>query len=188
MLCEQCLKCSILASYNHRAIFCDVCQSLAHSRCTVLNNNDYKLLANYGSGLYCSRCMSDMFPFNHIDDGFELKSSILITSVTFMCLLDLRQMISSNVHNVIDNDSKYYIPIEVKVAIDKLNICFEFSVLHNNIRSLLSKLDHLQALLEVTNVKFDVIVVSETWETDLNDQLLHINEYKKSLISGVMVE
>ena len=61
MLCEQCLKCSKLVSNNHRAIFCYVCQSRAHLRCTVLNNNDYKLLANDGSDLYCSRCMSEVF-------------------------------------------------------------------------------------------------------------------------------
>ena len=78
----------------------------------------------------------------------------------------------SNVHNVIDNDSKYYLPCEVNVAIDKLNIYNEFSVLHIKSRSLLSKLDNLHVLLDVINVKFDVIAVSDTWETDLNDQLV----------------
>ena len=77
----------------------------------------------------------------------------------------------SNMYNVIDNDCKYFLPCEIKVAIDKLNICNEFSVLHINARSLLSKLDNLQVLLEVVNVKFDVIAVSETRETGLNDQL-----------------
>ena len=32
---------------------------------------------------------------SRIYDDFEFKSSILPTSVTFLCLLDLRQMISS---------------------------------------------------------------------------------------------
>ena len=92
----------------------------------------------------------------------------------------------SNVYNVIDNDSKYYLPWEVKVVIDKLNICNELSVLHINVRSLLSKLDNLQVLLEVVNVKFDVIIVSATWETDLNDQLSV--DIKTTPISGVMVK
>ena len=48
-----------------------------------------------------------------------------------------------------------------------------------NSPSLLSKLDNLQALHEVVNEKYDVIAVSETWKTDLNDQLLHISGYKK---------
>ena len=52
-------------------------------------------------------------------------------------------------------------------------------MLHINARSLLSTLNNLQVLLVVVNVKFDVIAVSETWETDLNDQLLHISGYKK---------
>ena len=56
-------------------------------------------------------------------------------------------------YNVIDNDSKYYLPCEVKV---------ELSVLHINARSLLSKLDNLQVLLEVVNIRFDVMAVSET--------------------------
>ena len=122
------------------------------------------------------------------------KVLFLITSVTFLCLLDLCQMISitklkvtkddyidpdSNVYNVIDNDSKYYLPGEVKVAIDKLNICNEFSVLYINARSLWSKIDNPQVLLEVVNVKFDVIAASETWESDVNDQLLHIRRYTK---------
>ena len=44
----------------------------------MLNNNDDKLLANDGSDFYCSSCMSDMFPFNHIGDDSEFKRSIFL--------------------------------------------------------------------------------------------------------------
>ena len=60
-----------------------------------------------------------------------------------------------------------------------MNIFNKFSLLHINARSLLRKLDYLQVLLEVANVKFDVIALSETWKTDLSDQLLHTNGQKK---------
>ena len=129
-----------------------------------------------------------MFSLSHIDDDFEVKSSIfncfcefpmftiftpndqqfsLLNNIRFTKDGDIDP--DSNLYNVIDNDSKYNLPCELTVAIDKLNICNEFSVLHINARSLLSKLDNLQALFEFVNVKFDVIAASETWGTDLND-------------------
>ena len=85
----------------------------------------------------------------------------------------------SNIFNHLDNDNKYYLPGEVKPAIDKLNICNSFSVVHINARSLMNKLDNLQILLESTNIKFDVIAVSETWKTDLSAHLIYINGYNK---------
>ena len=39
--------------------------------------------------------MCDMFPFNHIDDSLSSQVLLLIDFVTFLRLLDLRQMISS---------------------------------------------------------------------------------------------
>ena len=110
------------------------------------------MLANNGSDFYCSRCMSDMFPFNHIDYDFEFKSSIFNYFCDFLMFTRFMpndQQFSllnnikvtkdddidpdSNVYN--DDDSKYYLPCEVKVAIDKLNIGNEFSVLHINAHS-----------------------------------------------------
>ena len=54
-----------------------------------------------------------------------------------------------NVHIVLDKDSRYYLPCEVKIAIDKLNISNEFSMSHINARSLLSKFENPQILLEL---------------------------------------
>ena len=79
-----------------------------------------------------------MFPFNHIHDDFEFKSYIFIYFGDFpmftrftpndqqSSLLNNIKVTKdddidpdSNVYNAIDNDSKYYLPCEVEVAIDK---------------------------------------------------------------------
>ena len=90
------------------------------------------------------------FSFNHIADDFEFKSSIfnyfcdfpMFTRLTpndqqFSLLNNIKvtkdddidpdsnvyNVTDSNVYNVTDNDSKYYLPCEVKVVIDKLITC-----------------------------------------------------------------
>ena len=80
--------------------------------------------------------------FTPNDQQFSLLSNIKVTKDD-----DIDP--DSNVYNIIENDSKYYLLCEVKVAIDKLNIFNEFSVLHINARSLVSKFDNLQSCLKL---------------------------------------
>ena len=48
-----------------------------------------------------------------------------------------------------------------------------------NARSLEPKLNHLHSLMKLINVDIDIIAVTETWETTLNEKYLAINNYKK---------
>jgi hypothetical protein len=61
---------------KHKAIFCDGCTEWIHLKCTALNNEDYIRLSADSSNWYCPVCISNIFPFNCIEDDFE-----------FMCCL-----------------------------------------------------------------------------------------------------
>ena len=74
-----------------------------------------------------------------------------------------------------DSQSLYY-------DVDKLDSfdhkSSNFSVLHLNIRSLLSKIDELSSLLSILEYRFDLIPICETWLSSPTQSLVHMSGYK----------
>jgi hypothetical protein len=186
---ESCAICNMRFSMNSIKLFCNVCKQNVHVKCN--GNNDVT-----NQHKYCSRCLIDIFPFNHIEDEVAFKN----------CLFDLRygaNIVLRNVeqfkicsdycitnHDGIDPDSQfysaqttsncnYYLPEEF----NKLCVSLphtSFSVLHVNARSLNKNLDNLTSLLFTCNYPFTAIAISETWATELNMSYLNIPGYFSS--------
>ena len=53
------------------------------------------------------------------------------------------------------------------------------SLLHVNARSLANKLEYIELLLKLISNDFDILPVSETWETEYNTHLISIPGYQK---------
>lgn len=89
---------------------------------------------------------------------------------------DLFHLIGEDNNPLLQN-CKYYEPSEIDAISGKQ---FNMKVLQLNIHSLPSKLDEMKKLLsklENVNIKLDVIMLCETFLTDLNVDLCHIEGY-----------
>ena len=77
-------------------------------------------------------------------------------------------------------DCNYYIPSELQNAIDKADtINNQLLSININARSILAKLGQIDLLLKSTQGDFDILAVSETWESANNTHLLNIAGYRK---------
>jgi len=73
-LCENCSndcckKCDIIFRKNANAISCDLCDEWFHLKCSGLNKDIFKKLAESDDEWYCTPCKSFIFPFNSIDSN-----------------------------------------------------------------------------------------------------------------------
>ena len=50
--------------------------SWSHLNCTHLSKADYGVLSNSSDSWFCTPCLSDMFPFNSIQDDVDYLSSL----------------------------------------------------------------------------------------------------------------
>ena len=69
----------------------------------------------------------------------------------------------------------YYLPNEFKEAFVQTGN--DFSILHVNVRSLCKNFDALKELLFITQYKFSMICVTETWLNDTSPFLFDIDNY-----------
>ena len=75
------------------------------------------------------------------------------------------------------NSCKYYLPCESSNVVGRIPLRNKLSVFDLNARSLVNKLTQLHILLESLDYSFDVIVITETWETIYTTDLPNIPNY-----------
>ena len=68
--------CTKTVKNNQHVIFCDVCLTWSHLNCTHLSKADYGVLSNISDPWFFPPCLSDMFPFNSIQDDVDYLSSL----------------------------------------------------------------------------------------------------------------
>ena len=73
VLCSVCTK---TVKNNQHAIFCDVCLTWSYLNYMHLSKADYGVLSNSSDPWFCPPCLSDMFPFNSIQDDVDYLSSL----------------------------------------------------------------------------------------------------------------
>ena len=72
--CSLCLK---LVRHNQQGICCGICNIWVHIKCTNFTLHGFNQLATTNELFYCQRCISNVLPFNYIDDEFEFINLLL---------------------------------------------------------------------------------------------------------------
>lgn len=152
--CKVCLKNICL---KQKAMYCDICTTRIHLKCTVLSNNDYSTFCASSDPWYCPPCLMNIFPFNYIEDDSdflfalrELKSDIIfnpniLRDLVFnpFCLnknltdsndLDPDDNFFSSNNNIFEPFSNYV--LEDEFIDHHANKSDSFSLIHFNLRSL----------------------------------------------------
>ena len=170
--CGICHK-KILA--RGKSIFCNHCKFWVHIRCNDISYSEYKELQKEPDDVpwFCLNCTADMFPFGSLDNeelsnlneldfpsfvdsipSFEITSGL--TNLPNLGDYDIDEHLPSNVN------SSYHTPQDLSTLDTSVK---DLSLFHANIRSLSLHFDELVSTLSNLKINFDVIGVSETWNS-----------------------
>ena len=186
---DTCAICRMKFSFKSNKIFCNICCSWFHNKC----NSNNVILNTDQLDIWCTKCVSSIFPFNHLDEDiqflncvFDIKhntSSILRSAEQFKICSEFSLTSNSSidpdkqfysVRNSSSASCNYYLPDEF---VSHNLPAKSFSILHINARSLNKNLDHVTTLVSILKYRFTVIAISETWATDQNDNSMQIPGY-----------
>ena len=175
---------------NQKNLLCNKCNSKVHIKCNDISVLEYeKLLNDQSNGVswFCKNCIIDdralMFPFGAVDNEvlsnlFDIDIPSFVDSVpSFEVTSQLTNLPSLQDYDVDEHlssaiNSNYH----TIQNLSNSNISHkDFSLLHMNIRSLSCHFDDLHSLLVNLNVKFDVVGVSETWDSIKNPVSTNVN-------------
>ena len=165
---------------------CTYCLRYYHIKCTSLDNCSGNYLAEHLSSWLCSKCLTLIFPFNHLDDDYfefsiyELVNGPLNYDFDRLSTLQCNPLFSNfnirtDLFQDLDPDINFFTPKTCDYfLIDQFNDLFtsapctdlpSLSLLHLNIRSLPRNLEQFTNLLSCLSLKFSMIGLSETWLT-----------------------
>jgi len=176
MVKRICRICSRTVRSNAKSICCEICKKEVHARCNFISNKTYLKLKDPENGevFHCSKCLNEKLPFSCENDNIFNQTNTL--GLNTECNLDdisikidrtqqktinlISQIILANSDNENTNLGKYYSIDDFNTKISK-NKNF-FSLFHLNIHSLQLHKSDLDILLDMMNIEFDVIAISET--------------------------
>ena len=88
-------------------IVCQICNSKYHMKCISLDPDDHNYLKMHISTWYCKLCVSQIFPFNHVEDYELVISDINHLDISLKTL----DSTSECIFNPFElNTDKYYSP------------------------------------------------------------------------------
>ena len=153
----------------------------------------------------CTKCTSDIFPFNHYDkdvkfihtlaECWENESNIMkysdnytnqlfmpfeYSEADFTHLIDFDPDVNfyQNLNNNCINKCDYYHEDSMNKNCKELDINkYHLSLLHNNIRSIPHNLDHFNQFLNGLDIDFSILAFSETWLKPHNEHCYGVNGY-----------
>ena len=181
-----CNICNKKNNYLSTAIKCQYCNHLNHKKCS---NNDKN------NNTYCQKCLQEIFPFTGIDLN-ELLDASFNSNYVCKCLqnhkqnptfyknttklLNLQELNFNKNPEYVNSDPyaniadpvnfNYYETHAFHKLKNNLNLnkAENFSIFHSNICSLQGNFDKLETLLDNLEHQFDVIALTETWQTKEN--------------------
>ena len=172
--CGMCHK-----NVNKNGILCNECNCWHHIKCNNISVSEYEALSNEPDDVpwFCINCIityhESIFPFGSIENEtllnlFELdKPSVIDSLPSFEITSRL-----TNLPNLQDYDIDEHLPSNIDSSyhtIQDLSTSVtsptDLSFLHMNIRSLSCHFDELHSLLVNLNIGFNVVAVSETWDS-----------------------
>lgn len=160
---------------NHKSVFCDYCKFWVHIRCNDLSVQEYEELQREPEHIpwFCLKCTELIFPFGSIEN----EELINLNNLNFPSFVDSAPSFEitsglMNLPNLDDYDIDEHIPSNVNSSYHTLQDLTtlntsesDLSMLHLNIRSLSLHLDELVSTLATLKINFDVIGLSETWNS-----------------------
>ena len=155
-------SCKKLCKSNQHSIFCVICETWLHLKCTLLSHNDFVSLGTSNEPYYCLNCCSTIFPFHALsnDDTVALHCDAKI----------IPNLSSSDADLSTGTHTSQYCPVNTFSCMYENSNDFVF--LHVNVRSLLKNFEKLEELLQQLKKLPDVIAISET---KLNDSLPNLS-------------
>ena len=202
---DKCPICSRFIIPHARKVKCFICNPFYHMKCISLDPEYLSYIELNRSSWYCCDCITEIFPFNHIEND-----ELFISEVNSWDLeLETIEALSAKLFNPfeinnddvyyplcdIDPDAHYFNEFNAHVS-QNCNYYYEhsfssviqnrftssidlkvFSLCHINIRSQKANLSSFEICLENLQFNFSVIGMTETWLNDYNCDLYSLNGY-----------
>ena len=160
---------------HYKSVFCDYCNYWVHIRCNNISVKEYEELQKQPENVpwFCVKCTEIMFPFGSVDNA-ELSNLNNFDFPSFVDSAPSFEITSGliNLPNLDDYDIDEHLPSNVNSSYHTLQDFStldtsdnDLSLLHLNIRSLSLHVDELASTLATLKINFDVIGVSETWNS-----------------------
>ena len=169
-----------------------------HKKCLPLSNEELVSLEDNRTEWFCEICLANTLPFNHIVDDTDFIAALFeLSSTTAECLRYLSDKIfhpfeiNENDHQVfgdIDpdvnfinsislyhNSCNYHLETSFNDLLDNHNI--RFSLCHLNIRSIRQNVTKFETFLEMLNLEFTIIGLTETRLHDHDCNLYNLSGY-----------
>ena len=201
-VCEKCVRVA------KSSIPCGNCKHLIHQKCAQLNTFCLNNITSHLNAWECSTCRQDVcseFPFNNIEQQQDLIDLTFNSNFSWECISTARPYVNFDnldeleickislnegkaLHNNdldsnLDYSSNFYTMI-IMISINYVINCKvnnNIGILHSNICSISKNHKNLQMLLSNLDYNFDIIALSQTWNTDNNDN--HIKRALKRAFS-----
>ena len=196
--CHICTK-SILS--HSKIVTCCSCSMKYHLKCISLSSEDINYIKNNQQTWFCSLCITERFPFNHIEDDVEFVSTIedITVSGNSVCYISEKVFIPFELNGrdhsslLCDSDpdlhyfnsfnqflanSNYYTETSFKGHVNKCAGAKEaFSICHLNIRSISQNLSSFENYLDLIQYDLTIIGLTETWWNYTNYDLYGLHGY-----------
>ena len=181
---------------SEKAVPCHSCENYIHRKCSYLSEHQ---IIDFGAKIHqwiCISCRNDTFPFDCVstheilsdtcnsneycfcNDAMDLTDFDCLDTISELSLNNLNlNHFHPNIDNDIDHnmncnsDFKYYTIHDFHKLCNKINqykspFC---SLMHTNICSLTKNIGNLEVLTTSLGHTFDIIALSETWLTAINE-------------------
>ena len=199
---SNCSLCNKKILRHDKKIVCCHCNRDYHSKCiTIIPEEIAQINANASEWL-CGTCLTDIFPFNHIEDHedyskvlhdmFHTTSNLCFLSDKIFSPIDLNHDLNeydmlkdldpdvnfyNNIEHTITSKCKYYFEDMFNREINE-NLSNDFlSMIHLNIRSAQKNLNDFESYLHTLEIKFKIIALTESWFHDSNASLYNLPGY-----------
>ena len=171
----SCGICHKNVSDHQKSVYCNNCNLWVHIKCNNISISEYHELEKESDDIpwFCLKCTTVMFPFGLLDNN-ELSNLYDCNFPSWVDTIPSFEITSDlvNLPNLDDYDIDEHIPSNVNSSyhtlqdLSSLDISEnDFSLFHMNTRSLSLHFDELISTLATLKINFDVIGVSETWNS-----------------------